>query len=119
MNNIVNWEYYSSLYNKVDEEDFDEYEAKAEREVRAVIGAVRWANITPDDFGFDVLQDCLCQVIDQIAEDSAADYGKGLTSVSNDGYSESFAYTSPEEVRASLHGKIKVLLSGTGMVGAY
>ena len=40
---LVNWEDYSSLFNKVPEEEFSRYERLAEIEICNVIGPIRWA----------------------------------------------------------------------------
>ncbi len=119
MSQIVNWEYYSSLFNKVSEDDFDKAEILAEKEVCAVIGPIRWANITEQTFGYNVLKDCICKVIDRLAEDSKSGKGKGMASVSNDGYSESYVVQTEEQLRSELQSSIKAWLSGTGLVGAY
>ena len=115
----VNWEYYSSLFSKVKEEDFKRAETLAEKEVRAVIGPVKWETITENTFGYQQLQDCICNVIDKMAEDEESGRGKGISSVSNDGYSESYSVTNPIDLRNELQSSIKAWLSGTGMVGAY
>ena len=119
MSQIVNWEYYSSLFNKVSEDDFDRAEILAEKEVCAVIGPIRWANITEQTFGYDVLKYCICKVIDKMAEDSKSGKGKGMASVSNDGYSESYVVQTEEQLRSELKSSIRAWLSGTGLVGAY
>lgn len=117
--NMVNWEYYSSLHNKVTETDFDKAEALAEKEVKAVIGPIRWENITPDTFGYETLQDTICTVMDIMAENAAVGVGRGVVSVSNDGYTEKYATSKDGEVREDLHRSIRSMLSGTGLVGAY
>lgn len=115
----VTWEYYSSLYQKVSKEDFDKAEILAEKEVCAVIGPIRWANITSDTFGFEQLQDCICKVINKMIEDRKSGKGKGVSSVSNDGYSKSYVVQTEEQLRDELRSSIKSWLSGTGLVGAY
>lgn len=119
MSQIVNWEYYSSLYGTVTEDDFKKAEARAEREVRAVVGPIRWAAITENTFGYEQLKDCICNAIDKMAADDKSGAGKGVSSVSNDGYSESYAVQTEEELRSELHSSIRAWLSGTGLVGAY
>ena len=119
MSQIVNWEYYSSLYSTVSEEKFNKAEMQAEKEVQLVIGAVRWAEITPDTFGYEQLKDCICKTMNKIAEDTKSGKGKGLSSVSNDGYSESYVVQTEEQLRSELQSSIRVWLSGTGLVGAY
>lgn len=116
----VNWEYYSSLCCKVrDDIEFNRLEAQAEREVRNVIGPIRWATITEDTFGYQQLKDCICNVIDKLAENKTSGAGKGIASVSNDGYSESYVIQTESQMRSELQSSIKAWLSGTGLVGAY
>ena len=79
MASIVEWSYYSSLHNVVtDQEEFNRAEALAEQEVRSVIGPVRWSEITTDTFGYDVLQDCICNGIDKITLDARSGKGTGV-----------------------------------------
>ena len=115
----VSWEYYSSLHSKVKEEDFEKAELRAEKEVQMVIGAIRWAGITESTFGYQQLQDCICNVIDKMADDAKSGKGKGVSSASNDGYSESYVIQTEEQLRSELRSSIRSWLSGTGLVGAY
>ena len=115
----VNWEYYSSLFEKVSEEEFPKAELLAEKEVCTVIGPIRWAVITSDTFGYEQLKDCICKTIDKMVEDAESGKGKGVSSVSNDGYSESYVVQTEEQLRNELHSSIRAWLSGTGLVGAY
>ncbi|MGN0400913.1 MAG: hypothetical protein ACI4HQ_01475 [Acetatifactor sp.] len=119
MSQIVNWEYYSSLHSSVIEDSFDKAEAAAEREVCQVIGPIRWATITADTFGYTQLKDCICNVIDKMAANKKSGKGKGVSSVSNDGYSESYVIQTEEQLRNELQSSIRAWLSGTGLVGAY
>lgn len=116
----VNWEYYSSLYSKIaDEKEFSKAELLAEKEVCMVIGPIRWMDITEETFGFEQLKDCICKTIDKMADDAESGKGKGISSVSNDGYSESYVVQTEEQLRSELHSSIRAWLSGTGLVGAY
>jgi len=119
MSQIVNWEYYSSLYSTVSKEEFDSAEVKAEKEVRIVIGPIRWAAITENSFGYEQLKECICKVMEKMAADIKSGKGKGVSSVSNDGYSESYVVQTEEQLRSELQSSIKAWLSGTGLVGAY
>ena len=118
MSQIVSWEYYSSLFDKVSKEAFEKAEKKAEMEVSEVIGP-RWDDITEETYGYEKLKICICKVIDKMAEDDASGKGKGVSSVSNDGYSESYVIQTEEQLRGELHSSIRAWLSGTGLVGAY
>ena len=119
MSQIVTWEYYSSLYDKVKEDNFQKAESLAEKEVMNVIGLIRWSAITDKTFGYNDLKDCICKVIDKMADDKKSGKGKGVASVSNDGYSESYVVQTEEQLRSELQSSIRVWLSGTGLVGAY
>ncbi len=119
MSQFVDWEYYSSLHDKVTKEEFDRAEIWAEKEVQRVIGWIRWANITEEIFGFEQLKDCICNVIDKMVVDGKSGKGKGVSSVSNDGYSENYVVQTEEQLRSELQSSIRAWLSGTGLVGAY
>lgn len=119
MPHLVDWEYYSSLFEKVPEEEFCRYEQLAEKEVQRIIGLIRWANITERTFGYEQLKDCICNVMNALYEVDNSAQGKGITSISNDGYSESYAVQTASQAKLELHGMIRQWLSGTGLVGAY
>ena len=113
MSQLVNWEYYSSLFEKVKESEFKNAEKLAEKEVCAVIGAIRWAEITAETFGYEQLQDCICKTIDKMAENAESGIGKGISSVSNDGYSESYVIQTEEQLRRELHSSINSQIAST------
>lgn len=119
MSQIVTWEYYSSLYSKVSEADFARAEQLAEKEVCSVIGPIRWMQITEETFGYEQLKDCICHVMDKMAADDEAGLGTGVSSVSNDGYSESYVTQTTEQKLSDMRASIRVWLLGTGLVGAY
>lgn len=115
----VDWEYYSSLRSKVAKEDFDRAARLAEKEVQRVVGRIRWDNITEETYGYEQLQDCICNVIDKMAADAESGKGKGISTVSNDGYSESYTVQTEVQLRGELRSAIRAWLSGTGLIGAY
>ena len=119
MSQFVDWEYYSSLHSKVKENDFLHTEQLAEKEVQRVIGWIRWANITTETFEYEQLKDCICNVMDKMSTDAQSGQGKGLSSVSNDGYSYSYVVQTEEQLRSEWQSSIRSWLSGTGLVGAY
>ena len=119
MSQMVNWEYYSSLYDMVPEDKFDRVMHQAEKEVMTVIGPIRWANITENIFGYQQLRNCICVVMNKMYENEKSGKGKGVSSVSNDGYSESYVIQTEEQLRKELQSAIRAGLSGTGLVGAY
>ena len=117
--NIVTWEYYSSLHHIVSETQFEDACALAEKEVKLVIGPYRWNHLDTEAFYFEQLKDCICNVIDKMAADVKSGKGNGLSSVSNDGYSESYVIQTEEQLRSELQGAIRAWLSGTGLAGAF
>lgn len=119
MSQIASWELYSSLYPSSDPETFAKYRLAAEDAVESVIGPIRYAQITEQTFGYDKLQKCICRVIDQLRENDSSGKGRGVSSVSNDGYSESYAVQTSEQVQNELIAMIISCLAGTGLVGAY
>lgn len=115
---IVEWSYYSSLYSKVkNETEFSKLETLAENEVKSVIGPIRWAEIDSDTFGYTELKDCICKVVDFMVD--TKDQGSGVSSVNNDGYSETFTLITQSDVKNEMQKSIRQWLSGTGLVRAY
>lgn len=119
MATLLTWEQYCSLHSKAKEEEFYALEQEAEFEAKMVIGCCRFDRITSATYGYDQLQECLCRIIDAKIDAKTSHAGKGLTSVSNDGYSETYANTTASAVTEDLHKNIISWLSGTGLVGAY
>lgn len=118
MSQIVDWGLYCSFHNKVDSASFATYEALAEKECKKVIG-YRFDDINSDTFGYASLQDCICNVIDKMVTDERTGRNKGLVSVSNDGYSETYIGTNESDLRNDMKSFIRSELSGTGLVRAY
>ena len=123
----INWEYYSSLYSVVPEEDFDRLYMKASGKLdvythmRARNFEIEFDMDTATDFQKQMhmqIQNTVCELMDALYVQDTSGMGTGITSVSNDGYSESYKITTAAEKEAQLqtfglHG-----LSGTGLAGA-
>lgn len=124
----VTWEYYNSLYSDIaDAQEFDRLSKIAEIKLNAVthMRAKRFEDNynenTATDFQKQVhmqIQDTFCQLMDIINVQQASGMGTGVTSVSNDGYSESYNVTTAQEKEAQLTSVIRSGLSGTGLAGA-
>lgn len=119
MNNIVTWEYYNSLYNKANQEEFSRLEAQAEKRVQAVVGQYRWNTVRESAFYYTQLKDCICKVIDMLVDLDKGGVGKGIASISNDGYTESYAVRAASEYDSEIRTCIVRGLSGTGLVSAF
>ena len=119
---LVSWEYYSSLYSVITEDQFETAEALAEKEVIKVVGLIHWSELNlqhlEDEIYGDQLMDCICKVINYRAEAPKAQ-GRGVASVSNDGYSESYVVQTQSQADEELGKNIRAWLSGTGLVRAY
>lgn len=123
----VNWEYYSSLYFEVPEGDFDRLCAKASAKLdvhthmRAKNFMIAFDADTATDFQKQVhtqIQNTVCELMDALHVQETSGMGTGITSVSNDGYSESYKITTAAEKEAQLLAITRQGLSGTGLAGA-
>ena len=120
---LVSWEYYSSHYSTIGTQaDFEKAEALAEKDLARVIGPLRWAELVISDwsteFYADQLMDTICKVVNDQAT-AGKKTGAGVASVSNDGYSESYALAKQSDAQEELQKNIRAWLSGTGLVRAY
>ena len=120
---LVSREYYSSLYSTIGTQaDFEKAESLAEKDLARVIGPLRWAELVSSDwsteFYADQLMDTICRVVNYQAT-AGKKTGAGVASVSNDGYSESYALAKQSDAQEELQKNIRAWLSGTGLVRAY
>ena len=124
----ITWEQYRSLSaNILDEVDFCRLSRLAEIKLNAIthMRAKRFEDAytegTATDFQKQVhmqILDTFCQLINTMSVQEASGMGTGITSVSNDGYSESYKVTTAQEKEAQLTSVIRSGLSGTGLAGA-
>lgn len=121
---LLTWERYSSLHDIVSEDKFDKAEKQAESAIRNVMGVIHYTNWIADNSNltneiyYEQLLDCICNVINYIAT-VGAKAGQGVSSVSNDGYSESYVLQTQSQATEELQKNIRLWLSGTGLVRAY
>lgn len=123
----ITWEYYSSLYENVTEEEFNILSVRAEKKInlythmRVPLFIDGYDEETATGFEkmvFDAIQITTCELINKMSMQEASGAGDGLTSVSNDGYSESYKITTQAEKEAELRAVVMAGLSGTGLVSA-
>ena len=125
----ITWEQYRSLYNGIsDETEFDRLSKLAGiklntiTHMRAKQFEDAYCEDTATDFQKQVhaqIQDTFCQLLASMSVQEASGMGTGIVSVSNDGYSESYAVQTEEQLRKELQSSIRAWLSGTGLAGAY
>lgn len=116
---MVDWEYYNSLYNTVDQPTFHRLEPLAEKQVRTIIGTQRWNSINTEAFYYAQLMDCVCAMVNKLSVREGSGVGMGLSSVSNDGYTENYTVQTQSQMANELRSCVVEWLSGTGLVGAY
>lgn len=124
----IDWEYYSTFYTEITEkETFDRLCVKAEGKLDALthMRAMRfmrdYRRTHATDFQKQVytqVKNTVCELVNAIYIQEASGMGTGITSVSNDGYSESYKITTEAEKEAQIYSTIRAGLSGTGLAGA-
>lgn len=123
----IEWEYYSSLYDNVSQEEFAKRYKQAETKLNTVTHMRAFAFVnahdeeTATDYQKQVYEQIkltMCELINAIHVHETAEMGTGIASVSNDGYSESYKITTATEKEAQLIAIIRAGLSGTGLAGA-
>lgn len=123
----ITWEYYNTLYSDVPEEHFDRLNAKASAKLdvythmRARNFEAAYEDGTATDFQRQVhtqIQNTVCELVNAIYVQESSGMGTGISSVSNDGYSESYKITTATEREAQFSAIMRAGLSGTGLAGA-
>lgn len=110
------WEYYSQFYGTVgNEKEFNRLAHRASRKLD-ILTARR--SQTATGYKAEALQDACCNMLDYMQAVECSALGKGITSVSNDGYTESYGATTPEQIDEALRSIAFQWLSGTGLMGA-
>ena len=123
----IEWEHYSSLYTVVtDNKEFKRLLKLAEIKLNSIthMRAKQFENAYAEDtataFQQQVhmqIQDTVCELVNALYVQETSGMGTGITSVSNDGYSESYKITTAAEKEAQLTTLVRTGLSGTGLAG--
>lgn len=123
----IDWEYYSSLYDNIPQERFEACEKKAAiklntcTHMRAARFCSQYDEATATDFEkqvYEQIRITMCELINKMYNQEAHSLGEGITSVSNDGYSESYEIKTASQKEGELLQVIRSGLSGTGLAGA-
>lgn len=112
MSQIIDWEYYNSHFpNSIPEEQFEAIEQQAEIEYEAVVKPYMNVSAVKE-------RDCIFKLCNFIYENKDVLYGKPVTSVSNNGYSESYGVQNftqaAEQMKELIYSTI-----GTRLAGAF
>ena len=125
--NFITWEYYSSLYSEIpDEETFNKLMRRAKTKMDAIthmrvsrfVGSHR--KTTATDFQKQVyaqIQDTACELANLLYAQDLSGMGTGISSVSNDGYSESYTVTTAAQKNEQQREIVLNGLRGTGLAG--
>lgn len=124
----ITWEYYSSLFTEVtDKAEFERLNTKAgiKIDILTHMRAKRFKDEYQEDTATDFhklvhsqIQQTVCELINALYAQETSGMGTGISSVSNDGYSESYKITTAAEKEAQLLNIVRSGLSGTGLAGA-
>lgn len=116
MSEYGDWTYYQAAYGTIQEKSvFDRLNVKASLMLDTMSGR-RAEHAT--GYKAERLKDAACQLIELIAVQEESGAGRGVSSVSNDGYSETYTARTPEEAHEMLRQCAFAALSGTGLMGA-
>lgn len=116
MSGYASWEVYSTYYGEItDQSTFDRLNHRVSRLVDTFTGN-RAKTATGEKA--ERVSDCVCELIDIMAGLDKSGAGRGIASVSNDGYSETYTASEPADVVKILRRAAYESLSGTGLMGA-
>lgn len=112
----ADYSYYSEHYGVIEEgETFDRLAFQASKRIDILTGR-RAQRAT--GYKLEALRDCVCNMAEYLFAAESTAQGTGVTSVSNDGYSESYQAVTPAQVEENLRSIAFQWLSGTGLMGA-
>ena len=108
---------FSTLYG-TDVMTSEQYAALLPRATAAVDVYTARRAATATGYKMEAVKRAECALVKLIAEQDATAQGIGVTSVSNDGYSESYEAATPEAVSDMQRQTCAFWLSGTGLMSA-
>ena len=114
MDHYIDWEYYSSHFPKLTEEEFDAALAGAEAKLEVL---THFRAQTATGYKLEQVKAAVANLINAMADQNSVGAGSGVASVSNDGYSESYSNVTKEQADAELRSVCFQWLSGTGLMG--
>lgn len=124
----IEWEYYSSLFTNItDADDFERLEKRAALKIDSIthLRAKRFEETYQESVATDFhkmvhekIRLTMCELVNAMHTQDISGMGNGITSVSNDGYSENYKITTEAEKEEQLYHVVQSGLSGTGLAGA-
>ncbi|MCM1112874.1 MAG: hypothetical protein NC399_06425 [Muribaculum sp.] len=124
---MLDREYYRKLYGEISEAEFDRYRIRAAAKIAALTHGR--AELFLEQYSGESATPCqrkvceqirqtVCELIRCLQTQDRTGMGSGISSVSNDGYSESYKVATAAEKEAQLESIVRRGLSGTGLAGA-
>jgi len=111
----VTWEEYNALFPNLTEDEFTEKLPAIELKIDIYTSA---RASTAIEYKADAVKYAVCNMLNYQAIQNNTSQGTGITSVSNDGYSESYQAITPQQTEDNLKSIANQWLSGTGLMGA-
>lgn len=118
----VSWEYYSSLFTEISKEEFARYNKRAEQKINQFthcrVARFVENHSDADESSYEgmileAVRMTVCSVMNRMKEQDNTK--SGVASVSNNGYSESYAVSNESDRRAEIESIIRTGLQGTGL----
>lgn len=114
---VLTLEDYQKLYPNDPAEAFDRLLPDAQLRMD-VLTANRWRAVAEGDWREGRVDRCLAALLHLSIQGEQSPALAGITSVSNDGYSESYAKLTPQDMAERERGEAAKWLSCTGLVSA-
>lgn len=112
----IDWEYYDSLFpDKLSTDDFEKLLPQAELKIE-VMTHMRCQGVS--GYKLERVKAAVANLVTTMCEQDQTRDRKGIASVSNAGYSESYLNVTAEQDEAELEKVCCKWLSGTGLMGA-
>ena len=123
----IGWEEYRSICEEVPEEEFTRLCKRAEiklnevTHMRAGRFLTEYVEEQATDFQRQVhgqIKMTMCSLVNAMYTMETSGMGAGISSISNDGYSETYNIRTDSEMKEQITSIIRSGLSGTGLAGA-
>lgn len=111
---LIDWEYYNSHFPRViQQSDFSAVETQAEAEFNRIVPQYLQDTLTDA-----IKQNTIFAVCNYLYTQAQGSAGSGVSSVSNNGYSESYVVTTQDQAETELR-EIVYSKIGTRLAGAF
>lgn len=110
----IDWDYYNTHFPRLGREEFESRLSAAEATVDI---KTHFRSRKASGYKLEQVRACVANVINAMAEQEETGAGTGITTVSNDGYSESYANATKDQADRELTAVCRKWLSGTGLMG--